>query len=94
MKCGIVDNMKGVLRTARVPTAQMDAFSVLTQICADHLIGYKPTQEAAKAFEYISSSSYFFVGAGSRINYLNSDPASRCHRTIHWYDLQIVPPCH
>ena len=32
------DRVKDVLRNVRTPTAQMDFFSVLTQLCADHLM--------------------------------------------------------
>ena len=32
------DHVKCVLRNVRTPTAQMDFFSVLTQLCADHLM--------------------------------------------------------
>src|SRR5215218_4719682 len=34
----VVDNVRGLLRTVRVPTAQMDAFSLFVQLCADHLL--------------------------------------------------------
>ena len=82
----IKDKMNGVFRGVRIPTAQMDFFSVFTQICADHLVGTQPTQATADAFENIKSASNFLLGAGNKINYLNTPPASSCLRATHWYN--------
>ena len=39
----VVDRVGPMLRNVRTPTAQMDFFSVFTQLCADHLMGAKAT---------------------------------------------------
>jgi hypothetical protein len=75
----------GLLRTVRTPTAQMDAFSVITQIGADHLLGESASQENLKGFARLRAACDFFLGAGARLDYLNSLPASHCYRSTHWY---------
>jgi hypothetical protein len=35
---GVSDCLAGVLKTVRLPTAQMDMFSLFLQLCADHLL--------------------------------------------------------
>ena len=82
----IEDCMNQILRNVRIPTAQMDVFSVLIQICADHLIEQHPAPETTLAFENLKSTASFFIGAGNTIEYLNSLPASSCYRSRHWYN--------
>jgi hypothetical protein len=64
----------------------MDVFSVFTQICADHLVYAKSSQEVKDAFDALRSSCNFFYGAAHRLTYLNSLPASSCYRSTHWYE--------
>lgn len=85
-ECQLDDSMGGVLRSVRIPTAQMDVFSVLIQICADHLIGQQPAPATTTAFESMRSAASFFIGAGSMINYLSNPPAASCFRSYHWYN--------
>jgi hypothetical protein len=75
----------GILRTVRTPTAQMDAFSVITQIGADHLLGESSGLEELRGFAKLRGACDFFLGAGARLAYLNSLPASHCYRSTHWY---------
>ena len=82
----VTDNMNKVFRAVRIPTAQMDVFSVLIQVCADHLIGQQPAPSTTSAFEDLKSASSFFVGAGNRFEYLHSAPAPNCYRATHWYN--------
>ena len=82
----ITDNMRNVFRTARIPTAQMDIFSVLVQICADHLIGPQPAPATTSAFVDLKKTVGLLVGAAHKINYLNSPPGSSCYRATHWYN--------
>ena len=84
--CQIVDHMNGIIRTVRIPTAQMDVFSVLMQLCADHLIGRNPGQEVTKAFQEMRTACSFFVGAAHKMNFLNTAPAASCYRSTHWYN--------
>lgn len=81
----ISDHMQNVFRTARIPTPQMDIFSVLVQISADHLIGRQPAPTTTSAFENLKDTVGFLVGAGHKVSYLNSPPASTCYRATHWY---------
>lgn len=83
---GVEDHVGGVLRNVRTPTAQMDFFSVFTQLCADHLMMAKqPRGQAADAFGRIRSACDFMVGAAHRLSRLNSPSAAKCYRATHWY---------
>lgn len=75
----------GLLRNVRMPTAQMDAFSVITQIGADHLVSHLSGPEVHRAFMKLREACDFFLGAGARISYLNTLPATHCYRSTHWY---------
>ena len=78
-----------VLRNVRTPTAQMDFFSVCTQLCADHLMTVNPSasdQRVADAFDDVRSACCFLQGAAHRLPYLNSGGAPNCYRSSHWYD--------
>lgn len=79
------DWSRGLLRNVRTPTAQMDAFSVITQIGADHLISNLSGPEVRSAFKKLRTSCDFFLGAGAHISYLNTLPATHCYRSTHWY---------
>ena len=61
-----------VLRNVRIPTAQMDVFSVLTQICADHLIDEQSTSEVTDAFQRMRIACNFFEGAARRVAFLGT----------------------
>ncbi len=81
-----VDNkIAGVLRTVRTPSAQMDVFAVLTQICADHLIWEDSADEVLNAFNSLRAACGFVQGAAYRMAYLTSVEASSCYRGPHWY---------
>ena len=82
----VTDNMNKVFRTVRIPTAQMDVFSVLIQVCADHLIGQQPAPTTTSAFEEMKSAASFFLGAANRFEYLHAAPAPYCYRASHWYN--------
>ena len=74
-----------VLRNVRIPTAQMDVFSVLTQICADHLIDEQSTSEVTDAFQRMRIACNFFEGAARRVAFLGTESAVHCYRLTHWY---------
>ena len=76
-----------LLRTVRTPTAQMDFLSVLTQLCADHLMdqhsgGLPPV---AQAFGRVRSAGSFLRGAAHQLPYLSRGAAIQCYRSPHWY---------
>ena len=83
-----MDNpVQALLRTVRTPTAQMDFLSVLTQLCADHLMdqhsGALPP--VAHAFSRVRSADSFLRGAAHQLPYLNRGEATQCYRSTHWY---------
>jgi hypothetical protein len=82
---GLDDLVSRILRNVRVPTAQMDIFSVILQICADHLISNASDQAAKDAFTEMVKSCGFFTGAGHRLEFLKSEPAISCYRSMYWY---------
>jgi hypothetical protein len=83
---GCDDLARGLLGNVRTPTAQMDAFSVITQIGADHLIWERSGPEVLAAFARLRTACDFFHGAGGRLPYLKDFPASECYRSTHWYN--------
>jgi hypothetical protein len=79
------DLVSAILRNVRVPSAQMDVFSVIIQVCADHLISEDSPEEVRRAFDELRETCNFFAGAAGRLSYLNSEPAISCYRSTHWY---------
>jgi len=83
------DSMKGLLKTVRVPTAQMDVFSLIVQLCADHLLYASSGQQEKDAFNALLKNNTFCLGAAERFPRLTTDVARRCYRALHWYP--VVP---
>lgn len=84
---GEFNNLIGTtLGTVRTPSAQMDVFSVLTQIGADHLMGEASAAEVHRAFEQLKTACDFLIGAAHRMAFLNTERARSCYRSTHWYD--------
>ena len=84
----LCDHVGPILRNVRTPTAQMDFFSVFTQLCADHLMSIGQTDsdpQVAVAFDRVRSACRFLQGAAHRLTYLNSGIAPNCYRSSHWY---------
>ena len=82
------DHVQPMLRNVRTPTAQMDFFSVCTQLCADHLMSGNPTDnhpDVIAAFAGVRSACDFLQGAAHRMTYLNDGRAPGCYRSYHWY---------
>lgn len=75
----------GLLRNVRTPTAQMDFMSVITQLFADHLLGGESSSSQLEAFGRATSACHFLLGAAHRLESLNSERASNCYRSSHWY---------
>jgi len=82
--------MGTILANVRTPSAQMDVFSVVTQICADHLIDKESPKEVRTAFKALRRHSTFFLGAAHRLAYLSEPQASGCYRSNHWYDAPVA----
>jgi len=80
-----VDLVMPILHGVRVPTAQMDVFSVVLQICADHLLSSQSASEVKDAFQTMVHTVGFFSGAGYRMPLLTGELATSCYRSMHWY---------
>ena len=81
----VVNRMEKILGTVRTPSAQMDVFSVVTQICADHLMNEQSGTAVINAFRRMRKACDFLVGAAHRMAFLNTAPAIKCYRSTHWY---------
>jgi hypothetical protein len=81
----VVDLVKGLLKTVRVPSAQMDVFSVYLQILADHLVHERSAPEERAAFNTLLQKSGFCQGAAPLVPRLIRTEASQCYRARHWY---------
>ena len=85
-----VQNQIGaVLRNVRLPTAQMDFFSLVLQVFADHLLIANSTPEEKDAFNSLLEYNKTLKGAASRSERLTADIARTCYRAMHWYP--VVP---
>lgn len=84
--CEVENCMTNILKTVRMPSAQMDIFSVFCQICADHLISPDSGPEVKEAFKKLRENCNFLVGAAHRLDFLNGNHAAGCYRASHWYD--------
>jgi hypothetical protein len=84
LDCLSNDLIKDVFRTVRVPTAQMDFFSVILQICADHLMSKDSGDEDKRVFEGMRSTTRAIQGAGHLWAKLVDAPP--CMRSVHWYN--------
>lgn len=80
------DKVLPILSQVRTPTAQMDFFSVIIQLCADHLLYENSSDEEKLAFSNLCNVTNFFFGAAYRIPKLNTEPAKNCYRSPHWYN--------
>lgn len=81
-----LDSVRPLLANVRTPCAQMDVFSVVLQICADHLIHAGSPPQVQETFAKMRTACNFFIGAAHRMAYLNVPPASTCYRSTHWYE--------
>jgi len=80
-----IDLMSGVFHGARIPIAQLDFFSVLSQICADHLLEEMPSPEALGAFMKLLGTCSVVLGSAVDLPRLSSATAAQCYRGDHWY---------
>ena len=85
MTCTSKDLVDGVLRTVRLPSAQMDFFSFILQLCADHLIDKNSGPEELSAFRDLKSASAEIKGAAFLVPWLAKPAAQACLRANHWY---------
>ena len=79
------DRMERVLRNVRLPTAQMDFFAVLLQVCSDHLINDTSKNAKQSEYEKLRKAALFFRGYGTGHPGLLKSTDTQCHRSPHWY---------
>lgn len=79
------DLMSRVLGNVRLPTAQMDFFAVLLQVCSDHLINEMSESSKHFGYEKLREASSFFFGYGVHAGLRNSSN-DNCYRSPYWYD--------
>lgn len=79
------NSFKPLVRNIRIPCAQMDVFSAILQMCADHLVIKGVDGDVAEEFSKMQASSNFFIGAAYRLPYISNPAASNCYRSWHWY---------
>ncbi len=79
------DVVSGILKTVRLPSAQMDVFSFLLQLVADHLLSVDSSDDDKTRFRELLERCKFIQGLGSQIARLQVAPANLCYRAVHWY---------
>lgn len=81
------DLVNGLLQNVRIPTAQMDVFSVFLQLCADHLVGKSSGEQERQVFDELVKENRFLRGAASQVPQMASPVAASCYRANHWYQV-------
>lgn len=82
----VTDAMENVLKNVRLPSAQMDYFSLLIQAVADHLMSPDSSStEDLDAFRQLIGKSKSIQGRAYDIARLQEPSATICYRSAHWY---------
>jgi hypothetical protein len=82
----VTDAMNNVLKTVRLPSAQMDYFSLLIQAIADHLMSPTYSTEAEiQTFQQLLEKNKSIHGRAYDIMRLQLPAATTCYRSVHWY---------
>lgn len=81
----VQNNIVGILKNVRLPTAQMDFFSIVLQVFADHLLFQNSGEEERATFNGLLEKSLFLRGAATRYPRLTALQATSCYRSLHWY---------
>jgi hypothetical protein len=81
----LIDAVSGILKTVRLPSAQMDVFSFFLQLVADHLLSKDSSTDDRTRFLELLDRSKLIQGVGSIISRLQVPPATSCYRAVHWY---------
>lgn len=82
----VTNAMENVLKTVRLPSAQMDYFSLLIQAVADHLMSPNSSStEDVNSFQALLGKSKSFQGRAYDIARLQEPSATACYRSVHWY---------
>ncbi|MBY0265927.1 MAG: hypothetical protein K2W84_05905 [Burkholderiales bacterium] len=81
------DCLRNVLGSARVPSAQLDLFSLMIHIFADRMIWQDSTDEEKGAFTRLISFNKNIQGAGHRFAQFENESVQTCMSSRHWYPL-------
>lgn len=86
----VTSEISKTLRNVRSASAQLDAFSVILQVAADHLLPQSPTPDQRHAFNAMLSRGMLcckYCCAGEPQRAPESAPTGpfRCFRARHWY---------
>lgn len=76
------DATSGLLRTVRLPCAQLDAFSTVFQVASDHLIDQNSSAEKLKLLDDLASEVGKIRGISDIVHKVHS---AQCMRAVHWY---------
>ena len=87
----VTNHVQKMLTNVRIPSAQMDAFSVFLQLCSDHLVHAGSVRTQIAAYRSVFKSVSFFRGAFPEVPRLQSAIDETCLRPHHWYDCAILP---
>ena len=79
------DRLDRILTRVRIPTAQMDFFSLVLQLVADHLLSASSGEAEIEAFSELLDTSRDVQGAGYLTARLGVAPAIQCYWALHWY---------
>lgn len=79
------NHLHGIIKHVRVPTAQMDAFSVFLQVCSDHLVNENTDAAGRLAYAAIMKCCGFFECSASSIPRLTPAISATSYRSYHWY---------
>lgn len=85
----LYDKVAPILSNVRTPTPQMDVFSVVEQVCADHLLWEESQDEVRGAFEELRKHCAFFKGSGHLMDRFAPTMANCC-RSTHWYKPRVL----
>ena len=83
------DKVVPILSNVRTPTPQMDVFSAVEQVCADHLLWEGSQDEVRRAFEELREHCAFFTGSGHLMDRFAPAMADCC-RSTHWYKPRVL----
>lgn len=79
------DRVKGMLQNVRLPIAQLDFFSLIIQLAADHLMWEHSGDEEKRAFNDLLQLDGSMIGASMLAPWLSAGTTVPCHRALHWY---------
>lgn len=79
------DRVKDMLQNVRLPSAELDFFSLIIQLAADHLIWEGSGNEDRNAFNDLLNLDQGILGASQASARLCAGAAIPCHRANHWY---------